>query len=178
MSSLSILEIDGHIKALSGRPALIYSKMKVWDSLGIAGIAAGCNWLALRHTISNLNQDAVLFKMRIECNGAIIVLDHDVVVLAGCRLLAIIRKITADLHDQTGTCGDDFSTHRHLEIIGELVAMPAFGVTISLHESIGSPNGIRQYIGRLRWIAKHGTLQAGKWFLIFFMTTVQHKTGQ
>ncbi len=158
MSSFSILEIDRHIKALSGGPALIYSKMKVWDSLGIAGVAAGRYRLALRHTISSLNQGAVLFKMCIECHSAIIVLDHDVIVLAGCRLLAIIRKITADLHDQTGTCGDDFSTHRHLEIISELVAMPPFRPAVSLHESIGSPNGIRQYIGRLRWISKHGTL--------------------
>jgi len=142
-----VSEVDGHIETFFSRPSLIDSEMKVRQALCVAGIAAFSNRLALIDTVADFHEDAVLFQMGIESNRAVIVLYHNVIVLAGFRLSAVVGQVAANLHDQTRADGDNLRTNRSFEIIGKLVSMPAFGITVSLHESIRSPNRVWQYIG-------------------------------
>jgi hypothetical protein len=96
-----VSEIYRNVETFFSRPILIDSEMQMGQALCVAGIAALCNRLALRDTFADFHKDAVLLEMGVECNCAVIVLYHNVIMPAGLRLLSIVGKVAANLHDYT-----------------------------------------------------------------------------
>jgi len=125
-----IAEIDRDVETLGGRPELIDPEVQVRLTLRVSGIAAGGNPPADLYAISLSHHYAALFEVPVERHGAILVLDQDVVVLAGVLLRAGVGQVVPRPADNAAPGGCHVAAYRKFKIVRELIPMSPVRIAV------------------------------------------------
>src|SRR5258708_2713415 len=87
----------------------------------VADITAFADHVSLCDTLAKAHARAVLAMMEVMSPGSVIMTDPDFIVVA---VQAIPVVVIDDLHHLTAACGTNLRSHRHIEIVGEVLEAP------------------------------------------------------